>query len=76
MNSFYPAPLQQQVAVSGLPKPGLDTLNYQQQPASNPFQLKFHHNVGTSCSDLLNWPTQVPGSRKNFLVIFYYLNSV
>lgn len=64
MNGCYPASLEQQIGISGLQKHGLETLNYQQQLANNPFQLKFHLNTSTSCSDLLNGPTQVPGSSK------------
>ncbi|KAJ8920245.1 hypothetical protein NQ315_011906 [Exocentrus adspersus] len=60
---FCPMSLEQQIATSGLQKHGLESLQYQQQLANNPFMLKFHFNHATSCSDLLNGPSQVPGSR-------------
>ncbi|XP_018571791.1 uncharacterized protein LOC108911358 [Anoplophora glabripennis] len=41
----------------------METLHYQQQLASNPFKLKFHHNTSTSSSDLPRGSVQVPGSN-------------
>ncbi|KAJ8971609.1 hypothetical protein NQ317_014729, partial [Molorchus minor] len=64
LNTFIPSTLEQQIAISGIQKHGLESLQYQQQLANNPFQLKFHHNKMTSCSDLLNGITQMPGSRE------------
>ncbi|KAG5870959.1 hypothetical protein JTB14_037514 [Gonioctena quinquepunctata] len=59
--SFCPATLEQQIAMDGLRKHGLQCMEYQQQlsnnpfypqyqyqPTNHPFQLKFHQNVGTS----------------------------
>lgn len=68
LQRYQPTSLEQQIAMSGLQKHGFETLEYQQQLSRNPFLLKFHQNVSTSCTELLNALGKQPVSSNKLLL--------
>ncbi|XP_060534157.1 uncharacterized protein LOC132706694 [Cylas formicarius] len=52
VQSGSPSALEQQRALDAIQKGGLEFMQYQEHLHKHPFQLKFHYDVSTSCTDL------------------------